>query len=144
MKPGRWIGWAVSGRWRRWMGGGLAGAACWVVVATVHAEPLFKCVQHDGVPSFQSAPCDPASHEVWVREVSAEPVSPPQAHTGTGSRGATRRSVASRPSSGVRGVSACVAARDAAADERERRWREITMDDLRRLDAQVERACRRR
>lgn len=142
---GRCYGMAAS--WRRWLARAALGAACWSAAAGAGADPLFKCVQADGVPSFQSAPCGDTKQQVWVREVVAEPAppSPPASRAARRAPAASRWTVRSQPAyASNRNATACASAREAAADERERRWREITIDDLRRLDAQVERACRRR
>lgn len=147
MQPASGRTWTPPTRWRRWAGGGLVVAMSWSVVGGVHADPLFKCVQADGVPSFQSAPCGDTKQHVWVRDVVAEPApaSRPASRAAGRARTGSRVTVRSAPAlASNRNAAACASAREAAADERERRWREITIDDLRRLDAQVERACRRR
>jgi len=127
-------------RRRKW----LVAVALLCVAASADAARLFKCVQSDGVPSFQSAPCVTAGRQVWVREVIAEPLPPPAVPATARSRPPPRRAVRSVSAQTPHAAATCAAAREAAADERDRRWREISIDDLRRLDAQLERACRRR
>lgn len=115
------------------------------VGAELQAGELFKCMQADGVPSFQSSPCTGPERQVWVREVQPEPARvQPESLLPRPSSRTTIRYVGTSGPARHRVDSACASAREVAADERERRWNKLNMDDLRRLDAQVERACRRR
>jgi len=117
-----------------------------LTVASANAEALFKCQGGDGVASYQSAPCTEPAQQVWQREVTPEPEPvAPRNRASSPARTVNRtRAVRVRSArAAAPRANACVRARAAADDERDRHWYTITFDRLRELDEQIARACKR-
>jgi len=128
----------------------------WLPVAAAAAglASVVKCLSADGRAIYQATPCGAGMTQAWSREIpSREP--PPSAPGVVADR---RRRVAESASDAatVRGrpradaappqdpkVRACETAKLRRADRRDRHWRTIRFDELRALDDEVARACRR-
>ncbi|MFN3841954.1 MAG: hypothetical protein ACK4RW_01670 [Rehaibacterium terrae] len=124
---------------------GMLGA----VPAMAESRWLYKCeAKADGQVSIQSEPCPPDSREHWRRAVQPEPPAPrtsqapPPLPTNTApvwirESGPTR---AQRQAQARR--ARCEQAKAHARRERDLRWRELKIEDLRRLDRHVAEHCR--
>lgn len=123
-----------------------------LLAAAPTAAPLYKCIGADGVPSFQSLPCEPGQRTAWTRAspapASAPSPSAPAARTGAPGRAARevrpatpRQAIVRRPADPV--ATRCAAARRAADLTRDRLWNRLTFRQRSELDDKVARACAR-
>lgn len=108
---------------------------------------IYKCVGTDGTPAYQSEPCIASMTQAWVRPsadyASSSPAAaearPPPAHRPTDTRAPARRG-SDRIVRSERRMR-CAAEKRKVAAERAERWMHIGIDDLRRMDARIARAC---
>ena len=110
------------------------------------AAVLHKCVDAQGVASYQSLPCGPGQAQAWSRPVPPEPARPAPAPPPTPARpmrvvGAGGSRVLP-PTRRDAGQAACRSAREADARYRQRPLSEIRFAELRRLGDAIHRACR--
>lgn len=127
-----------------------------------HAASLYKCSgpKKDTV-SIQSAPCPPGARQIWVRDGTPDPPPTEQQVAAKNAKG-RQDAEAARTLSRMAGttqtnhatvyqnssnadlrIQRCNSAKRQAEAIRERDWRKMNFNELRRLDAWVESECKK-
>lgn len=115
--------------------------------ANGQSDTIYKCVSADGSPIYQSNPCAEPASQAWARPIAEYA---PTTATGKAAAPRARKPASARPHAPRNGgraagrsahSSRCAAEKHKVAAERDERWMHISIDDLRRMDARVARAC---
>ncbi len=125
-----------------------------VAAGATGVASVVKCLAADGRVVYQATPCGAGMTQAWSREMRFKqaPATAPgevpdrpgrvakPAPDTTAIRGRSRADAAPAQDPKAR---ACESAKVRRADRRDRHWRTIRFDELRALDDEVARACRR-
>lgn len=111
------------------------------------AAELHKCVDAEGVPSYQSQACPPGARTLWVRDAlpEPEPARPAARVAADAAPSPPPRKATTRVPRSAHDPAAgrCAAARRAADRKRDREWNRLDFRQRSELDASVTQACRR-
>lgn len=137
------------------MGATILAGLVLLAATAAQADQVRKCSGRDGHHSYVSGACPPGTRQLWVLEVTPEPVAAdePARRLAALEQWQWRQEQLRSRSMGVRyrwrprprvdtAARACDKARRRRDEIRDRDWYTVTIDRLRKLDEQVARACR--